>query len=131
MKYDKGRNWARRMLKTADVMNTINGGMAEPYLHFERKEDHYLLKARVPGVDVDSLGVEMIEDNLILHHKLDFEDTDGQVMKLPHVIATFPIQGFVDYRGIAAKYEADMLKVVLPFNELSSGYHKNIEIERE
>lgn len=131
MKYDKDKSWVRRMLKTADIMNTVNGGMAEPYLNFERKSDHYLLKAKIPGVDVNSLGVEMVEDNLIVHHKLDFEGTQGEMMKLPHVIATFPIQGYVDYKGIAAKYELGTLKVILPFNELSSGYHKTIDIETE
>lgn len=130
MKYDKDKNWVRRMLKTADVMNTVNGGMVEPHLNFERKSDHYLLKARVPGVDANALGVEMVESNLILHHQLDFEDLNGAKMKLPHVIATFPIQGHVDYKNIVAKYEAGVLKVKLPFNELFSGYHKNIEIQR-
>ncbi|MEL7003129.1 MAG: Hsp20 family protein [Bacteroidota bacterium] len=130
MKYGKGKNWVRRMLKTADVMNTVNGGMVEPYLSFERKSDHYLLKARVPGVDADALGVEMIESDLILHHQLDFDDASGSSMTIPHVIATFPVQGYVDYENIVARYEDGVLQVTLPFNELSSGYHKKIEIER-
>ena len=131
MKYSRDKSWVRRMLKTADVMNTVNGGMAEPYLNFERNQDHYLLRARVPGVKADSLGVEIIEDNLILHHKLDFEGIEGSNLQLPHVIATFPIQGYVDYENISARYEAGLLKVTLPFNELSSGFHKRIDIERE
>lgn len=130
MKYDMDKNWIKRLLKTTDVMNTVNGGMAQPQLNFARKSDHYLLTAHIPGVDVDGIGVEMVEDNLILHQKIDFEDSDGRTMKLPYVIATFPVQGYVDYKGIEAKYESGVLQVILPFNELSSGYHKTINIQR-
>ncbi len=130
MKYDKESSWVRSILRSADIMNTINGGMTQPDIKITRKEDHYLITARVPGVDLNTIKVEVVDKHVILHHALHLDTKEEDVLSIPRVLASFPISNEVDYEKITAYVEEELLKIVLPFNELSKGYHKNIQVNR-
>ena len=130
MKYDKDKSWIRGVLRSADIMNTMNGGMAQPEIEMTKKNDHYLITARVPGVDHNSLKVEVVDQHVILHHTLHMGTEESQVLNVPRVLASFPISIDVDYEKITAHLEDSRLKVILPFNELSNGYHKSIQVNR-
>lgn len=130
MKYDHDKKWVRRVLRTADIANTLNGGISEARIKLEKKSDHYLLKARIPGVDVEHLKVEIIDKTLFVYHNLQFSGQNASVIMIPHVVATCPLAPEVDFRNISASFEGKILHVVLPFNELKTGFHKNIEIQK-
>ncbi|MBL6449053.1 hypothetical protein JMN32_22265 [Fulvivirga sp. 29W222] len=130
MKYDKDKKWVRRVLHTADIVNTLNGGISEPQVELEKKSDHYLLKARIPGVDIEKIKVEIVEKNLMVYHNLEFKGRNNSVIMVPHVAATCPLSPEIDFRNISASFEEKILSVFLPFNELRTGFHKNIEIKK-
>lgn len=130
MKYDKDKKWVRRVLQTADIVNTLNGGISEPQVKLEKKSDHYLIKARIPGVNIEKVKVEIIDKNLMVYHNLEFAGSNDTPVMVPHVVATCPLSPEIDFRNISASFESGVLNVFLPFNELKTGFHKNIEIRR-
>jgi len=129
MKYDKDRKVIREILKTADIANTINGGMSQPVVDFSKKADHYLLSVKVPGVDVKSLNVEVIDKYVVVNHPLMFNQ-NSEVLEVPYVVTAIPISIEMDYKKITASEENDVLKIIVPFTEISGGYRKKVEINR-
>lgn len=130
MKYDKDKKWVRRVLQTANIVNTLNGGISEPQVKLEKKSDYYLLKARVPGVEIEKLKVEIIDKSLMVYHNLEFGENTGSPLLVPHVVATCPLAPEIDFRNISASFDGKDLNVFFPFNELKTGFHKHIEIKR-
>ena len=45
----------KNLAQSAQLVNALNGGMAEPIVQFEEHEDEWLYKVRMPGVDPDHL----------------------------------------------------------------------------
>lgn len=129
MRYDKDRNWVRSVLKTSDIMNTLNGGMSQPVTKLVRNADHYLITLRVPGVDLDSVKVEIVDKHVIFHHVINFNDLDESNLNIPHVLATFPLTADVDYNNISATRKDGRVLVKLPFNELTNGFHREVEVK--
>lgn len=128
MRYDKDRNWVRSVLKTSDIMNTLNGGMSQPMTRMIRNADHYLITLKVPGVNLDNVKVEIVDRHVIFHHVINFNDLDDSNLTIPHVLATYPLTADVDYKGISAVRKEGVLLVKLPFNELSNGYHREVDV---
>lgn len=129
MKYDRDKETVRNILKTADIANTFNGGMSQPLVNFARKEDHYLINVRTPGVNVNSLRVEIINKFVSISHSLQFH-YDNAGVDIPHVVATIPISLDVDYKNIRATEQNGALQIIMPFSELAGGYRKRVEINR-
>ena len=122
---------ARDLLVTADVMNMLNGGMSQPHIHLSREKGGYVLHARVPGVEPDRMQIEIKNNHLFLFHHISTRNEhlyDG-IHFIPYHIGYVVIPFDVNITGIKAQYEDRELKVFMPFNELSNGYHKRIFIE--
>ena len=122
----------REVLLTADLMNTINGGMSKPVTKMERLEKNYLLKVKVPGVAPEDLVIEVKNNTIFLFHKVSVHNTDlykGSDF-FPFTVGLMIIPFDVNIRGINAQYEHNELQVIMPFNELSDGYFKRINIDK-
>lgn len=130
MKYDRDRNLVRDLLKSADIANTFNGGVSQPFIRFTRETDQYLVYVRVPGVETSSLQVDIINKFLTISYPVKFHYNDETSLDIPHVITTFPISPEVDFKNITAAEENGMLQVIMPFNELAGGYRKSVNIKR-
>jgi len=121
----------REILLTADLMNTINGGMSKPATHMERQDSNYRLMVKVPGVDPQHLVVEVKNNTLFLFHKVSVHSNDlykGSDF-FPFTVGLMVIPYDVDIKSIKAEYENNELRVIMPFNELSGGYFKRINIK--
>jgi HSP20 family molecular chaperone IbpA len=121
------KNVIRELLLTGDIFHTINGGRVQPSTNFERKEDHYQLTVKVPGIDTQNLKVEVQNNQLLVLHIREHQNS-AQQAKVPFLIDSLKIPFDVNITGIYANMEEGMLKVVLPFNELANGYRKSIDI---
>ena len=127
-----GLNITKELLLTADVMNMVNGGMVQPQIQMSREEGGYILHARVAGVDPERMQIEIKNNHLFLFHHISTrnEQLYGGIPFIPYNIGYVIIPFDVDITGIKAVYEDGELKVIMPFNELSNGYHKRIFIEK-
>ncbi len=110
---------------TADVLNTINGGMSLAFVEKVRKEDHIFVTVKVPGVREDALKVEMREDKLLVFHQIQI-DTET---KVPNLVAILPLSSLIDLNNIQASFEKDRLNIILPFNDLHNELPRKVDIK--
>jgi len=115
------------LLTSVDVLNTLHGGVSEPFLSISEQTGRREMRVRVPGVNKDALQIEIRDNKLSVFYLIPILSMD-KVIYLPQVIYNQPIPYFVDADKIEAVYEERELIVRLPFNELSSGYNRKIEI---
>jgi len=127
-----GIHIAKDLLLTADVMNTLNGGMSKPDIRMSREKDGYILQAKVPGVDPERMQIEIKNNQLFLFHHISLHNDelyDG-IHFIPFHIGFVVIPFDVEIKQIKAVYEGGELKVIMPFNEFSNGFHKRIHIDK-
>lgn len=126
----KMNNKFKHLLTTVDVLNTLNGGMSEPYISFRENPSGRELRVRVPGVSKEMLQVEINENQLSVFYLIPIQ-TSGKEMYLPKEVTKQTLPYFIEISGIHAAYEENELVVKLPFNELSNGYNRKIPIVEE
>lgn len=129
MRYNWDKKLVKNILISSDFANTVNGGVSQPIVVFNKKEDHYLLRASVPGVKLEDIQVELADHHVILHHDVRIASGDNE-FRFPRIIATRAITADVDYKNITATIEEGELLVVLPFSEIAGGYNKKIEVRK-
>lgn len=120
-------NKFKHLLTTVDLLNTLNGGVSEPYLSFREHLDGRELRVRVPGVSKEMLQVEIQENQLTVLYHIPME-TSGKKVFLPKEVVKQTLPYFIEIKGIQATYEENELVVKLPFNELSNGYRRRVPI---
>lgn len=121
------KNKFKHLLSTVDLLNTLNGGVSEPYLSFRERPDGRELRVRVPGVGKEMLQVEIHENQLTVLYHIPME-TSGKKVFLPKEVVKQTLPYFIEITGIQATYEENELVINLPFNELSNGYRRMIPI---
>lgn len=114
------------LLTSVDILNTLSGGVSEPFVSMREEADRQEVRVRVPGIDKTSLQAEVHNNELIIFHLVPLA-SDGKPVQLPQIIYNKAIPHFVKINSIHAHYEDNMLVVALPFNEFSSGYNKRIK----
>lgn len=120
-------NKFKDILTTVDLLNTLNGGVSEPYVSFRERPDGRELRIRVPGVRKDLLQVEVHDNNLNIFYHIPME-TGGQRVLIPKEVLNQALPYFIEIPGIHASFEENELIVKLPFNELSNGYNRKVPI---
>ena len=115
------------IVTSIDVLNTIQGGLSEPFLSMIEDEEGREVRVRVPGVNKTSLQVEVINNQLAVFYMIPIH-SNGKLLRMSQVIYNNPIPYFVEASKIKATYEENELIVELPFNELSGGYKRKIKI---
>jgi len=116
----------KTLAQTANIMNVLNGGMTRATVSFDRKSDHYLYQVEIPSVDPDHFSVEIDFSNLFIYQKMNLNPE----LEIPYMISRLNIPAEVNYQGISAAYGEGKLRIVMPFNELADGYHKDINIQK-
>jgi HSP20 family molecular chaperone IbpA len=128
-----GLHISKELLLTADVMNTLNGGISSPDIRMSREKDKYILYAKVPGVEPSRMQIEIKNNRLFLFHHIGLRNDDlyDGIHTIPFHIGFVIIPFDVEIKEIKAVYEEGELKVIMPFNEFSNGYYKRIHIEND
>lgn len=121
------KNKFRHLLTTVDLLNTLNGGVSEPHLSHRDGPDGRQLRVRVPGVSKELLQVEINDNKLSIYYHIPME-TEGKKVFLPKEVINQTLPYFVEIPGIRATFEENELVVNLPYNELSNGYNRKVEI---
>lgn len=116
------------LLTSIDVLNTINGGVSEPYMSFTKNADGHEMRVRVPGIGKESMQVEINNHELSVYYLLPLE-VSGQLLQMPQVVYKQMIPYYIEAGGIKATYDHNELVVKLPFNEESNDNHRKIEID--
>jgi hypothetical protein len=116
------------LLTSVDVLNTIHGGVSEPQLEQQQDELGRQLRIRVPGIDKETIHVEIHNNTLSIFYFIPLIANNNMV-QMPCLIYNKTIPYFIDTPKINSHIEDEELIVELPFNESANGYHKKIEIK--
>lgn len=118
----------RDLLTSVDMLNTINGGISEPYVSFREQSEAREIRVRVPGVSKEYIQVEVHNNELAVFYLIPMTTT-GKLVHMPQIVFKQQMPYYINIAAINATYEENQLVVKLPFNELSNGYNKKIEID--
>lgn len=118
------------LLTSVDVLNTLHGGISEPVLTTRQQAYGREIHVRVPGISKDSMQVEIHNNVLSVFYLIPIDST-GKQINMPVVVYNKTIPYFIDISAIKAVFEENELVVQLPYNELSSGYNRKIQIGEE
>lgn len=120
-------NKFKHLLTTVDLLNTLNGGVSEPYLSYREHPGGREVRVRIPGVSREMLQVEIQNNQLSVFYHIPME-TSGRQVFLPKEVLKQTLPYFIEITGIHASYESNELVIKLPFNELSNGYKRKVPI---
>jgi hypothetical protein len=123
------RMLVKNLAKTAEIVNTINGGMSQAKLHMKKESDEWLLRFKVPGVGPDNLKIEVRNSQLFIFQILGADNSSG--IELPYLITSLVISPKIDFEGIIAEYDGEEICVHMPLDEMSDGHEREIEIIRK
>ena len=115
------------LLTSVDVLNTVNGGVSEPFVSFREESTGREMRIRVPGINKEALQVEVNNNELSVFYLIPIQSF-GKLVQMPQVVYRKVIPYFIEVSGIKAVFEDNVLVVKLPFNKLSDGYNRKIEI---
>jgi HSP20 family molecular chaperone IbpA len=120
-------NKFKHLLTTVDLLNTLNGGVSEPYVSYRERPDGRQVRIRVPGVGKEMLQVEIQNNELNVFYHIPMESS-GKKVYLPKEVMSQTLPYFIEIPAIQATYEDNELVVDLPYNELSNGYNRKVPI---
>ena len=116
------------LLRSIDVLNTLNGGISESSITLKQFPDHREIRARVPGVKEENFNSEIHNNVLMVYYTTKI--LSGEILiEIPKVLYNKQIPYFVDADKISASFEANRYVVKLPFNSLAHGYHRKVSAE--
>jgi HSP20 family molecular chaperone IbpA len=118
------------LMTSVDVLNTIQGGVSEPFVSFREQSNGREIRVRVPGIIKEAMQAEINNDELYVYYLIPVSSS-GKLIHLPQVVYRQKIPYFIEINGIKATYEENELVVRLPFNELSNGYNRKIQIGKD
>jgi hypothetical protein len=116
------------LLTSVDVLNTLHGGVSEAIISHSEQASGRVVRVRVPGIDRESLHVEIHNNELSIFYFIPIESM-GKTIQMPQVVYKQVIPYFIERGGIRAIYEAPELIVNLPFNKLSEGSSQRLKID--
>jgi HSP20 family molecular chaperone IbpA len=115
----------KNLAATAEVVNTINGGMASPVISVFKGKLEWTINARVPGVSPENLKLEIKDNELYIFQMI--KNGFGK-MELPYMLTMINLSNRIELDAITAEYENGELFIVLPLDEMSDGFFREIEI---
>ena len=118
------------LVTAVDVLNTLNGGMSEPQFSVQEGDEGREIRVKIPGVNKESVHVEIHNNTLTIYHFTLVQSQD-KLIDMPRIVYSKIIPYFVDISRINARSEGDELIVLLPFNKLAKGYHRNLRIRED
>lgn len=118
----------KNLAKTAEIVNTINGGMSQTKLRMMKNHDEWILRFKVPGVGPDNLKIEVRNNQLFVFQILSGDNTSG--IELPYLLTSLIISPKIDFEGIIAEYDGGEVYVHMPLDETNDGHEREIDIIR-
>ena len=115
----------KNLARTADIVNTINGGTVFPTFNTTKEEDHYRLEVSAPTVNPENIKVEVSQSDLLVYQNVSFNS-----ISLPNLLGMVKISADVSVDEITAEYDDDLLVVIMPFSEMPGGFDREIKIHR-
>jgi len=118
------------LLTSVDVLNTLNGGISEPRLSYHRHEHAREIRLYIPGITIDEVRVEVHNNTLSIFYFIPVM-ANGELIQMPQLVYSKVIPYYIDISKISSRGEANEPVVMLPYNKLAKGYHREIKLDEE
>jgi HSP20 family molecular chaperone IbpA len=115
----------KELLTSVDVLNTIHGGVSEPFVSITESKTSREIRVRVPGIDKEAVETEIHNNEITLYYTMPLLSS-AKTVRMPRVIYSQPIPYFVEVKNIYASFDGGDLVIHMPFNGLYNGYHRKI-----
>jgi len=115
----------KNLARTADFINTVSGGTVYPTFKTFKEKDHYKIEVAMPSVDPNDLKEEVNNDMLMI-----FQQMELNLVNVPNVLGMFKLANDAVLDEISAEYEDDLLTVIIPKDQMSGGFRRDIKIQR-
>lgn len=115
MKLIKDKNLLQNLANQVDLLNTINGGIAETLVRMHKREKEAIIRVSAPSVQPEAFQVVLHNNVLTVFSTYKREDNPQMMAPLFHQTFILPPQ--VDLTRIEAVHEDGELKVRLPYHE--------------
>ena len=122
----RGRSLWREMDRLQREMNRLMDGVSRPAsrefpaLNVWANQEHALITAEVPGIDVDDLDISIVSDTLTLSGRRSLPQTEDDVQWHRHerwhddFSRSLQLPFNIDSDNVEATYEDGVLRVTLP-----------------
>ena len=117
----KNRKLLRQLLFQGDMLNTLNGGVAQTEFKHKEYKDRIELVAKAPGLQPEQFQVVQNGNKLCIFTLLipfngEVEDNNQQaVFSAPMFYREFKIPATANVREIMAEYKEGSIKITIPF----------------
>ena len=118
------------ILTSVDVLNTLHGGISEPQILLNQREQAREMRIKVPGINPDSIEVEVNNNTLNVFYFLNINSA-GKNLRLPYTIYNRTLPYFIEISKINSSIEGEEIVITLPFNTLANGYHRKIKTSED
>ena len=117
MDFLKHKTLLKELLKQADIMNTVNGGVRQTEYSAKMIGDDILIKVSNPSIPTEAFNFTINKNELFIN-VMHFEksNSDGQPVMYPLFFKIIVIPYYVDINKIEATFEDGIFKILLPFN---------------
>lgn len=117
MNFLNNRTFLRDLLKQADIINTVNGGVRQTDYGVQKLGNDILIKVSNPSVKPESFNFTINKDELLINVMYSEKSkADHQVLIYPLFFKAVKIPYYVDISRIEATYEEGVFKILLPYN---------------
>jgi len=108
----------RDLLKQADIMNTVNGGVRQTEFNVKKIGDDIIIEVSNSSIAPEAFNFT-INKNELLINVMHFENafSNGHPMMYPLFFKVIVIPYYVDINKIEATYEQGIFKLLLPYNK--------------
>ena len=111
------------LARSADLLNTVGGGTIYPTFESTKEVDHYRMEVSIPSVSPENIKLEVTSESLLIFQKVEMKG-----IKIPNLLAIHKLSANINIDSITAGYEDDLLTIIMPFNELTNGSRREIDI---
>ena len=117
MNFLKNKTVLRELLKQGDMMNTVNGGVRETRLSFEKSGKDMVIELSNPSINPEAFNFT-IHGNELLINVMQYKEQESNEhpSMYPLFFKVIRIPYFVDINRIEAYYEKGVFKVFMPYN---------------
>ena len=109
-----------------DILNTVHGGVSEPYVSLRETTEGREIHVRVPGIRQEAMHAEIVNNNQLSVFYFIPVISSGTLMQLPRIVFHEVVPDVVDVLNINSTWEENDFIVRLPFNTAPDGNHRKI-----
>lgn len=118
MDFLKDKKFLRELLKQADIMNTVNGGVRQTSYGVKKDGKDIVITVSNPSISPEAFNFT-INKNELLINVMHFENSflNGQPVMYPLFFKAIIIPYYVDINRIQATYANGVFELLLPYND--------------